>query len=166
MVTGRMAVVLASLGIVYLLVPVVLFFELRLREQGELWALLVILLVKGNDIGAYLVGRKFGRQKLIAVSPKKTVEGTAGGFGLGVGIAVSFAFLQPPLFSVPEALLVGCVGGLAGQVGDLAESYLKRSFGVKDSGALVPAFGGALDMLDSVLFGAPVIYWLALWMGN
>lgn len=158
-------VALTTLGLVYLLVPVLCCLQLRFLPMGETWLLLLILVVKSNDIGAYLVGRQFGKTPLCAVSPKKTWEGTLGGLALGTAVAVAFTATDLP-FSVGTAILLGLTAGVAGQVGDLAESFLKRSAGVKDSATLIPAFGGALDLLDSVLFGAPVLYAWALWTGG
>lgn len=160
----------ALLGFVYLVLPLAFLIRLRL-SFGEAWIVYTVLLVKGNDIGAFLVGRSFGRTPLTRISPKKTVEGMLGGLSLGIVVSFGFYFMTDlfadsgsdgmPTWLFP--VLIGLAAGLAGQLGDLAESYFKRSFGVKDSGALVPAFGGTLDMLDSVLFGAPVVYAFAAW---
>ncbi|MFQ5655019.1 MAG: phosphatidate cytidylyltransferase [Planctomycetota bacterium] len=137
-------IALAMLGILYLLLPLFCCLNLRFGpDDGELWLLALILVVKGNDIGAYLVGRRLGRTPLAAVSPRKTVEGSVGGLILGLLIAIALALLpSSPCFGIGGALLVGLLAGVAGQAGDLAESFLKRSFGSKDSGSLVPTFGG------------------------
>lgn len=151
----------AALGMCYLLYPIICC--LWLRRLGLDWALLLILLVKGNDIGAYLVGRSLGRTPLSSISPKKTWEGSIGGLLFGILVVLGFAaWDRSPPFGAAYGMLVAVVVGTAGQVGDLAESYLKRSYAVKDSGALVPAFGGALDILDSLLFAAPVLYFMSL----
>lgn len=154
----------ALLGFIYLAVPLAFLVRLRLQHT-EMWIFFTVLVVKGNDIGAFLTGRFLGRTPLTRISPKKTVEGMLGGLALGVIVALSY-WGMTDLFaegSAWRAIVVGVVTGFAGQVGDLAESFFKRAFGVKDSGALVPAFGGTLDMLDSVLFGAPVVYAFATW---
>lgn len=154
---------LGAWGIVYMLVPALCCVRLRHLGQGDQWILFLVLLVKGNDIGAFLVGRWWGRRRLIAVSPNKTVEGSAGGLLAGIGVALGFSLLPAePLFGAGWAVVFGAAGGVAGQVGDLLESYLKRAAGVKDSASLIPAFGGGLDLLDSLLLGAPVIYLLAM----
>ncbi|MGE3163523.1 MAG: phosphatidate cytidylyltransferase [Planctomycetota bacterium] len=156
-------IALAALGVLYLGLPAVCCLQLRWLENGELWVLLLLLVVKGNDIGAYLIGRKWGRTPLCQVSPKKTREGSLAGLLVGMGVASLVAWRGGLPGGVAGGLLVGALAGLAGQVGDLAESFVKRSVGAKDSGALIPAFGGALDLLDSVLFGAPVVFVVA-WM--
>jgi phosphatidate cytidylyltransferase len=130
--------------------------------------LLPIVLVAASDTAQYYTGRLFGRHKLAPrLSPAKTVEGAAGGL---VAAAIVGAFLAPPWLGVavqptrPVAPLAGALLGamlaLAGMVGDLFESFLKRSAGVKDSSALIPGHGGALDRLDSHLFAAPLYYLL------
>lgn len=156
-------IALAALGVVYLGLPALCCLRIRGLEQGEVWILLLLVVVKGNDIGAYLVGRKWGRTPLSKISPKKTREGSLGGLLLGVGIAVTVSWFADLPGGAVGGVLVGVVAGLAGQVGDLAESMVKRSVGAKDSGSLIPAFGGALDLLDSVLFGAPAVL-LAAWI--
>lgn len=112
-----------------------------------------------SDTGAYFAGRAFGRRKLYPkVSPGKTVEGAIG----GVVSAVAAAFLIRFLFSVPLPGLytagLGAVAGLAGIIGDLSESLLKRSVGAKDSSKLIPGHGGVLDRFDGVMFAAPALY--------
>lgn len=130
--------------------------------RGLAWLLVVILITWLSDSGAYLVGRSYGRRPLIpVVSPKKTVEGLAGGLAaaaltgaIGValfGLDVSWAI----------GLLLGLAVGLIGVVGDLAESILKRQAGVKDSGTLIPGHGGMLDRLDALLFTLTAGWYLA-----
>lgn len=165
----------ATFAIVYLVLPLICCLKLRFLPHGFQWIVFMLLVIKGNDIGAYLVGRKIGKTPLSPVSPKKTVEGSVAGLLLGTAVAVAFSLIarfelfgfaaEDALFGPGIAVVFGIATGMAGQVGDLAESYLKRSVGVKDSGSLVPTYGGALDMIDSVLVGAPVIYFLTLVMG-
>lgn len=117
----------------------------------------LLLMTKLGDIGAYLIGTRFGRTPLIPrISPKKTVEGSVGGliFSLG-GALISKVFLD---FSYPHLLLQGFALNILGQLGDLSESLLKRDCGVKDSGNILPGMGGILDEIDSLLFAAPVYY--------
>ena len=116
-----------------------------------------------GDIGAYFVGRLMGKRKLIpAVSPKKTVEGALGGlvFSALTGLGVCAYFNLP--FSPLLAFLIALIVGASGQVGDLAESALKRTANVKDSGSLLPGHGGMLDRIDSLLFGVPLAHLLFL----
>jgi phosphatidate cytidylyltransferase len=122
-----------------------------------------ILLTWSSDTFAYFVGRAFGRRKLIPkVSPGKTVEGAAGAVVGTIVVAVAYAQVlqQFPGLSmgVPMAALFGLVISVAAQLGDLAESLLKRDAGVKDSGRLLPGHGGALDRFDSLLFTLPIAY--------
>jgi phosphatidate cytidylyltransferase len=123
-----------------------------------------------NDTFAYFGGRRFGRRKLIpAVSPGKTVEGAISGlFGTAVTGAFYAHFVFGAWLGVPLGVLAGGLIGLVispiAQLGDLAESLLKREAGVKDSGALLPGHGGVLDRFDSLFFTIPVTFWLLSWM--
>ncbi len=153
----------------YLGVLPVFVVQLRFAEgNGIGWLAVAILIPKGNDIAAYFTGKLLGRQKMAPrLSPKKTWEGCVGGLLGGVAVAVGIerlAPLSPPLFpgGWAEAAMLGLVAGAAGILGDLAESLLKRDRQVKDAANLLPGFGGILDLIDSVLFAAPVVYlWYA-----
>jgi len=129
--------------------------------SGLGWALMLVLVVWGYDVGAYLVGRLVGRRRLIEnISPSKTIEGLVGGLvlaTLGAGIGALLLGLEPW-----HPLVIGPLVGLAAQAGDLAESLLKRAAGRKESGFLVPGHGGILDRVDSFLFAAPVLAGYAL----
>ncbi|MEM7167584.1 MAG: phosphatidate cytidylyltransferase [Planctomycetota bacterium] len=155
---------LATLGFYYLVYPAQLCFALYSSTvNGGTCILLLLLLVKGNDIGAFLVGRKFGKTPLTQVSPNKTVEGSVGGLALGLIVAIAFATIpETPLITLTKAIALGVVVGIMGQLGDLVESYLKRVAGAKDSGNLLPAFGGILDLLDSPWFALPTFYFLLM----
>jgi len=121
---------------------------------------LFFAMVMMTDTGAYYTGRAIGRHKLAPrVSPGKTIEGAIGGFiaALAAGPLCKLAFF--PQLPLADSLLLGASIGILGQVGDLAESMLKRGSGVKDSSNLLPGHGGMLDRLDSILFCAPVIYY-------
>jgi phosphatidate cytidylyltransferase len=123
-------------------------------ERG--WVLLLILAVWSYDTGAYLVGRRFGRERFLTyISPSKTYAGLFGGIVAStvvVGLLL-FGLGQP----VWHAAILGPTAALAAQAGDLAESMLKRAAGAKDSGTLIPGHGGMLDRVDSFLFAAPVV---------
>jgi phosphatidate cytidylyltransferase len=123
-------------------------------ERG--WVLLLILAVWAYDTGAYLVGRRFGRERFLThISPSKTYAGLVGGIVAAtvvVGLLL-FGLGQP----VWHAAILGPLVALAAQAGDLAESMLKRAAGAKDSGTLIPGHGGMLDRVDSFLFAAPVV---------
>ena len=130
--------------------------------RGLAWTLLTVLAIWVGDSAAYLVGRSRGRRLLVPrLSPKKTVEGAIGGL-LGAtavgGLAVSvFGLGVAPVVGG----LIGAAIGLAGQIGDLAESMLKRQAGVKDSGTLIPGHGGILDRVDALLVAVPIGWLLA-----
>jgi phosphatidate cytidylyltransferase len=123
--------------------------------------LFLFLVIWAGDMFAYLVGRGLGRHLIFPhISPKKTLEGSLG--GLAGSLLVAWALTR--LWKTPDlktAMLLGGLVAVAGQIGDLVESALKRSAGLKDSGSLLPGHGGLLDRLDSVIFGAPVL-WVAL----
>lgn len=124
--------------------------------SGVAWTLLLVLVVWGYDTGAYLTGRAIGQRRMLDhISPSKTVEGLAGGLVLATiaaGIGAALIGLEPW-----HPLVVGPLVGLSAQVGDLAESMLKRAADRKESGFLIPGHGGVLDRVDSFLFAAPVL---------
>jgi phosphatidate cytidylyltransferase len=121
---------------------------------------LAIFVPKFCDIGAYFTGRLIGRHPMSPhLSPKKTWEGLAGGLALSAGTAVGINRLLPVLGSAAAAAGFGILLGLAGVLGDLAESLIKRDCHTKDASHVMPGFGGVLDVIDSILFAAPVAYW-------
>lgn len=151
---------LAFLYIPFLLMHLVL---LRQTPFGVQWLFVIMLIVMTNDSAAYYSGSAFGKRRLYPlVSPKKSIEGAAGGLigSLGGTLLAKFTFF--PQLTFIDAAATAIVIGMVGQAGDLFESLLKRSFGVKDSGALIPGHGGILDRLDSILFAAPVTYYYVL----
>lgn len=136
-------------------------FFLVLPASG-LWTLLVT--VWAGDTAAYYGGRLAGRHRLApTLSPKKTVEGAVAGAlaSAGAGAALGSVWLGLP---VPGLLGICLIAGLAGQIGDLAESAMKRAAGIKDSSNRLPGHGGVLDRVDSLLFAAPVFQFLLMWM--
>jgi phosphatidate cytidylyltransferase len=158
-----------------------LMFALLLRgTQGGLatrgcwWLLLLLLGVWANDSAAFLVGHAVGRHPLAPrVSPHKTWEGAVGGLVATVAAVLIVVFVAntvlPPALRLPlpwyEAPLLGALIVVAGVLGDLAKSLVKRAVGVKDSGAILPGHGGMLDRIDSMLFAGYVVYFYALFLG-
>lgn len=139
-------------------------WALDLREANKFWLLFALSVNWVGDIAAYYVGRAIGKHKLARrVSPGKSWEGAAGSMlgtvAFGVWYGQQTGLGVPPL----QFALLAAVANVAGQVGDLAESALKRGAGVKDSGTLLPGHGGFLDRMDSSLFTLPVVYYFLKW---
>jgi phosphatidate cytidylyltransferase len=133
-------------------------------HAGAGFVVVALSLSWASDTGAYFAGRFLGKHKLYeAVSPKKTVEGALGGLAASVfSVVVAHAWFLPSL-PLGEGLLLALVAGGLGQAGDLGESLLKRSFGVKDSGGIVPGHGGILDRIDALLITAALTYLYVRW---
>ena len=131
------------------------------------WLMFALLLNWAGDTAALYVGKSFGKHKLApAVSPAKTWEGSAGAVVGALIAGFVYAHFLIPQASLVLVLLAAAVGNVAGQVGDLCESALKRGAGVKDSGTFLPGHGGWLDRIDSALFGIPAVYaLLTIWSG-
>jgi phosphatidate cytidylyltransferase len=131
-------------------------------DIGRSFVFLVLVLAWSNDSGAYFVGSAIGRHRLMArVSPSKTVEGALGGIAVCIVAALISRATYASFLGLGEAVFAGVLVGAACIVGDLVESMLKRSTGVKDSSNLIPGHGGLLDRFDSLLFAAPVFYLFA-----
>ena len=136
------------------------------QPHGGEWVVLGMLYAFWSDTAGYFVGKAFGKHPLYhAVSPNKTVEGALGGLGgaLVGGLIAHFWFL--PSLSLAATLILSPLAAAAGQLGDLCESLIKRSTGVKDSGKLLPGHGGILDRVDALLFSCTVVYLFTLWHG-
>lgn len=122
------------------------------------WVLLTMVLAWGSDTAAYFIGRKYGTTKLAPrISPKKTLEGSAGGLAAAVLGAMIMSIFLPGMNAI-DAIALGVLAGAAGQAGDLMISVLKRSSGVKDSGGILPGHGGILDRVDALAFTAPATW--------
>jgi phosphatidate cytidylyltransferase len=126
---------------------------------GLVYVLMAFSCIWASDIGAYIMGKTFGRTRLSVISPKKTVEGALFGLASCVGVALAWAqFLQWQWWWLTGTGL-GIVIGVASLLGDLTESMMKRDAGVKDSGQFLPGHGGLLDRADSYVFTAPLVYY-------
>ncbi|GDX08315.1 hypothetical protein LBMAG57_00860 [Verrucomicrobiota bacterium] len=129
---------------------------------GHWYVLFLVLVTKFSDMGAYLTGSLIGKHPLVPhISPKKTWEGFFGALAFSVGGGCGLVALMPKHLSFlnqTHAVILGLILGFAAIVGDLAESLLKRSCGAKDSGKFLPGIGGALDLIDSILFTAPMMF--------
>ena len=129
---------------------------------GQFYVLYLIAITKFSDMGAYLTGSAIGRHKMVPhISPKKTWEGLGGALAFSLLASLGMLALMPSQLAVlnwTHATALGLLLGFAAVVGDLAESIVKRSTGVKDSGNFLPGIGGALDLVDSLLFTAPLLF--------
>ncbi len=158
-------------GIAYIVLPLacilyITYYPFRLPAyDGRWWLLYLVFVTKMTDIGGFAIGKLFGKHPLAPfVSPKKTVEGAAGGAlfavlaSFGVSACAMIVATPGPLgLTLLESVVLGLVISIAAQLGDLAESMLKRNAGIKDSSHL-PGLGGVLDIMDSMIFTAPLIY--------
>ncbi len=167
--SGLQRVAMTLLGLVY--VPWLLNFIQKLHffsnpnavvGAENFYVLYFILVTKFSDLGAYVTGSLIGKHKMIPrVSPGKTWEGFGGAIVIATGVSVTFAhFFQHMLFGMTllHAVILGLILSVSAVVGDLIESIFKREAGVKDSGGFFPGIGGILDLLDSLLFNAPLMY--------
>jgi len=151
------------LGVVY--VAGLLSFPalLRAMDQGKTYVFYLALVTWAGDIGAFYVGTMLGRHRLSpSISAGKTVEGGVGGLLCSVLASCVARIWFWDRLGLGQSVALGLGLGVVGQVGDLCESMLKRSFGVKDAGVLIPGHGGVLDRVDSVLFTGPVLYLVVL----
>jgi phosphatidate cytidylyltransferase len=149
---------LAVLGAVYPGLLISALVPLRQLPLGFWWVLLALTVTWANDTGAYFAGRAFGKHKLYPrISPSKTWEGAIGGSLASIAGACVVQQVWLHTLSLSGAALIGAGAAVLGPLGDLSESMLKRAFGAKDSGKLLPGHGGLLDRLDALLFNAPFV---------
>ncbi len=150
----------AAMGIFYPSLLIAHFILMRKTDAGVMWIFLVIIIAFVGDTAAFYTGRKFGRLKLLPnVSAGKTVEGCLGSIAGSIAAALVFRYFALENVSLLNMIVMTLCANLLGQAGDLCESILKRSSGVKDSGVLLPGHGGLLDRIDSLLFICPFIYY-------
>ena len=140
----------------------VYFYIIRTLDGGLAWVLILLAGTWASDTLAYFVGKKFGKRKLApGLSPGKTIEGALGGIAGSILVAV-LVYRLYPLLPLHLAAAAGLLVGITGTLGDLFESSLKRTAGLKDTGAVIPGHGGVLDRFDSMLFTAPALYYFAI----
>lgn len=152
------SIAVTMLGLLYIAWFFSFFIKLKFLPHGALLVSFLIIVTKMGDVGAYFIGRSLGRHSLIPrISPNKTVEGTIGGLIFSIGAAL-LGKLYLPNFSYSHLLTLGVLLGILAQVGDLAESLIKRDCDVKDASNNISGFGGILDVIDSLLFTAPIFY--------
>lgn len=153
-------------GIIYICFFLSFIMPIRHMSNGLSVVLIVLFITKGGDIGGYLFGRKFGRRKFSSFSPNKTIEGALFGLFSSLVIAIGLNTL-PGMKILPFYIIVpfGLLVGASGICGDLIESIIKRDLEVKDSSSAIPAFGGLLDILDSLLISIPVAYYFLVIIG-
>jgi phosphatidate cytidylyltransferase len=153
------------LGFMYVPLMMSYFILIHRFDQGVLWIFFILVLAFSGDVAAYYVGKTFGKKKLLPlVSPNKTVEGTLALFAGSVLGCVVYQHFFFPVLPLRHALVMGLVGSVLGQLGDLCESAIKRASGIKDSGAILPGHGGILDRLDCLIFIAPFVYYYNLFL--
>lgn len=130
-------------------------------EPGAAWIVFVLAITFLSDTGAYFTGRLLGHHRMAPyISPNKSWEGALGGLVFATLTGVFLVYLLGLPIQLWSGALLGCIGSIAGQAGDLAESLIKRQVNIKDSGHLIPGHGGILDRIDSLLFTAPVLYYM------
>lgn len=152
------AISVTLFGILYISWFFSFIIKIKFLPGGALLAAFIILVTKSGDIGAYVIGSAIGKHPLIPrISPKKSKEGLIGGLLFSLTAAILGKNLLPD-FAYYHVFVLGFLLGLVGQIGDLAESLIKRDCNVKDSGKTFPGLGGVMDLLDSLLFTAPIFY--------
>lgn len=151
----------AVIGPIYVCLPIAMIILIDMQPRGNIWILFLLAVIFANDTGAFYVGKTLGRHRLYReVSPHKTWEGAIG--GLILGLIVAFIFLSINILRIHNLdmviLFLVILLSIAAQIGDLVESMIKRTYGIKDSGGILPGHGGLLDRIDGLLFAIPVLY--------
>ena len=152
---------LSGFACVYISACLAHIILIRFLPQGAFWLTMLVGIVAGSDTGAYYAGRAFGQRKLFPlISPKKTVAGGVGGLFAGVAAAEAINLIFPEKADPLALFFAALVLIIIGIAGDLTESMIKRSVGVKDSGTILFGHGGVLDRIDSLLLTGPILYYL------
>lgn len=162
---GNLAV--TFFGFVYLVIPlsygikINYFFHSLAEGDGRYWFLYCFIIAKMTDTAAYFFGKTLGKTKLAPhISPKKTMEGAIAGLAIAILTSLVFYFVTPIKMTLWQSIWIGVLLSMAAQFGDLAESLLKRDAGVKDSSSHLPGLGGVLDVVDSLVFTFPIMYFV------
>ena len=151
-------IAITLLGILYISWFFSFLIRLKYLPNGAALVAFLLLVTKAGDMGAYFIGKFFGRHNLIPrISPKKTVEGTIAGFIASIAAAFLSRKLLPGS-SFVDLIMLGALLGVLSQIGDLSESLIKRDCHVKDAARYLPGLGGVLDVIDSLLFTTPIFY--------
>lgn len=165
-------ILMTFFGLIYVPVLMSHIYMVRISEGGIYTVWLIFICAWGCDTCAYLTGVTMGKHKMAPVlSPKKSIEGAVGGvIGAAALGAIYGNFVQARVTGIPDTVLVfgiiGAAGALISMIGDLAASAIKRNYNIKDYGKLIPGHGGILDRFDSILFTAPVVYYLLEFIGS
>jgi phosphatidate cytidylyltransferase len=155
---------MAVLGPIYICLPLAMLILIDLRPEGNIWIFFLLIVIFTNDTGALYSGMLFGRHKLYeSVSPNKTWEGAVGGLISSYIAAVVFLYFSKIHGLMLDIFILVLLLSLMAQIGDLVESMLKRMYGIKDSGRILPGHGGVLDRIDALLFSIPVLYVYLTW---
>ncbi|GAA4463848.1 hypothetical protein GCM10023093_13090 [Nemorincola caseinilytica] len=158
--TALMALMQSIGGLFYITLPMILLVNMRLHDMALPIALIAMIWI--NDTMAYIVGSFIGKTPFSPISPKKTWEGTAGGALLTIIAAAVYGYLSHT-YRMVDWVMLSLLTAVAGTLGDLLESKLKRMADVKDSGNMMPGHGGALDRFDSLIVAAPVVFVYVNW---
>lgn len=147
----------------YMGIPFAMLFKVRLLPFGEKWFIIILLISWGGDVGGYFAGKylkKIFPLKLFSIiSPNKTWIGALGSIILSITVVFSCNYFFKLKIDFIHLFLIAFIGNIFSQIGDLFESFIKRTYKIKDSGTIIPGHGGLLDRIDGVLFVAPFLYW-------
>jgi phosphatidate cytidylyltransferase len=166
---GKVTLGLVYIGLLFAHLPMIRSLPDGKASDGAAWILILTAITAGSDIGAYYIGRYCGKSKLCPdVSPAKTKEGMWGGLVTAIILSVIVAKSMHVQLGIAQLILLAIFLSFVGVFGDLVESAIKRSVGIKDSGTpltakILPGHGGVLDRLDSMMFAAPVLYYFLVW---
>jgi phosphatidate cytidylyltransferase len=160
-----MSVMKVVFGFMYIPLMMSYFILIRKMDGGVTWIYFILVLAFAGDTVAFYIGRKFGKTKLFPlISPGKSVEGTIGLIAGSTLACILFQYFFLHEINIIHAIILGFIGSIIGQLGDLCESALKRTSGLKDSGTILPGHGGILDRLDCLLFITPFVYYYKLFI--